>query len=376
MKQHGATFGMFGFLAVATTAWRRSTAGAELRANPRSDPSAFDLGLFVLGFAAPLAGVAFLYAAAGAFDAFAFWTFEYARAYAGDLPLASAPGRFVRTFRFIHHGAPYVWGMAAFGLTALLWDPGARGIRLWVALLCACSFLSVVPGFYFRWHYFLLMLPAVALLFGIGARASTRWIAARIPPATGSRRSAALAATLGAALVVAPLAHSVFRQRKAFFTMTPTEFSRGVFGVNPFVESPRIGAWIREHTAPGDRIVVFGSEPQIYFHAKRRASTGHIYTYPLTTGGALARSFEAQWIEEVQAHPPEVAVLVHTHSSWFAERSVRPERLLAWIPDFLRSYELALAVDVTMRESRFLEGEALHEARGPMPNSLEIYRRR
>ena len=37
-----------------------------------------------------------------------------------------------------------------------------------------------------------------------------------------------------------------------------------------------IARYIRERTAPGDRIAVIGSEPEIYFYAERNAATGHL----------------------------------------------------------------------------------------------------
>jgi hypothetical protein len=49
-----------------------------------------------------------------------------------------------------------------------------------------------------------------------------------------------------------------------------------------FATAPRVAEYIKEHTEPGERILVIGSEPEIYYFSERPACTRLVITYPLT----------------------------------------------------------------------------------------------
>jgi len=51
---------------------------------------------------------------------------------------------------------------------------------------------------------------------------------------------------------------------------------------------------------PGERIAVLGSEPQIYFYAKRRSATGYIYTYPLMEPQPYSKQMATEFKQEVE----------------------------------------------------------------------------
>ena len=56
---------------------------------------------------------------------------------------------------------------------------------------------------------------------------------------------------------------------------------------NPFVECPVIAEYLKKNTGPDDTIAVLGSEPEIFFDARRRSATGYIYTYGLVEDAAF-----------------------------------------------------------------------------------------
>jgi hypothetical protein len=82
-------------------------------------------------------------------------------------------------------------------------------------------------------------------------------------------------------LVAGGAAQSFWLDRAVFFELSPAQACRRIYGANPFPESMEIARFLREHTAPDARLVVFGSEPQILFCADRRSATPFLYVYPL-----------------------------------------------------------------------------------------------
>ena len=100
---------------------------------------------------------------ADALEGLWFWTVRYALAYTQQIPLERAPEVFLGYAGLVMGSAPLLWLLAGAGLVACFWNERLAGVRLFLLLFAGFSFLAISPGFYFRPHYFLLLLPAVAL---------------------------------------------------------------------------------------------------------------------------------------------------------------------------------------------------------------------
>jgi len=226
------------------------------------------------------------------------------------------------------------WLLAA---AALLWR-GASGtlgsslrVRVLLAAWLGVSALGASAGLYFREHYFIQWLPALCA-------------AAALPLATfcdAARRRGTVAgwvATMASAAWV--LVPPTLAQAHLLRADSVGERAWRIYGANPFAESVPIADYIREHSAPHDRVYVIGSEPQILFYARRRSATRYIFVYPLNIigPGVLARQQEA-W-QELRDVRPEYVVDVRLQASHLVQRGApgllyeRSRRMLE------REYEL------------------------------------
>jgi 4-amino-4-deoxy-L-arabinose transferase-like glycosyltransferase len=326
MKQPAALWVVFAALYLAWTEAR----------NPerRWGRLAGRLGLLAAGVAAPLALTGLLLGWAGVFGRFWHWTFAYAAQYGTRLSLGD--GWAILKDCFVERMGPGagLWVLAGLGLAGLivaaarqrrpLADRKVLDAPVFVAGLLVFSFLATSAGLYWRNHYFILMLPAVALLAGV-AVSSGRQALAR-----AGRPKALQWAPAG--LFLAVLAYAVVQQREAFFEWPPDRLSHEMYGLNPFPESIPIARYLREHTAPEDRVAVLGSEPQIYFYAHRHSATGHIYTYALMEPQPYAAEMQREMISEIETAEPKFVVLVspQLNTSWLAGPQSDPT-LFRWI---------------------------------------------
>ena len=229
------------------------------------------IGTIALGAAAPLALVVVVLTAQGVLGRFWFWTFSYARAYVSEVSLGHALPNLMEGFKTVSQDNRALWVLSGLGLVALWTARWGRQARLVLTGLLVASVLAMCPGFYFREHYFILVLPAAALLCGV-AVASFRQVLERF-----ASRGVAAAVSIG--VLVAATGLYVAKERRYLFSMGTRELSRSVFGSNPFLEAVEIAKYISAHSDANDRIAVLGSEPEIYFYADRKAATGYIYTY-------------------------------------------------------------------------------------------------
>src|SRR5579872_5082660 len=149
MKQHGAFLGVFAALYLAGR--RRS-----LRQFP----------ILAAGACVPLALTGLALWRAGVFGKFWFWTVRYAGAYTQETSLRFGWVRFTYMFPAVAGPSAAIWILAAAGLALAWWNRKHRTAAFFLTGLLIFSFLAICPGLYFREHYFVLMLPAVALLAG------------------------------------------------------------------------------------------------------------------------------------------------------------------------------------------------------------------
>ncbi len=350
VKQSGGAFILFGALyTVARTARPGAGSGRLGRLAPTLT--------LLAGAALPYALLCLALAWAGVFATFWFWTSVYAYTYGAALPLADGITLFVLKSGEIAGTSFLVAALAAVGLTALLWDDEARRRADFVLLFALASLAGTAAGLYFRNQYFLLLAPAVALLAGVAADTLARRLTSGTP---------AVRRALVAGLVAVPLAHLLWAERVILFQTPPERVARAIFGLNPFPESVEIARWVQAHSAPTDRIAVIGSEPQIYFYARRPAATGFVYTYALMEDQPYAARMQRQMIDEIEAARPRFVVLVNASASW----NVRPQSdrtLFQWWERYQRDFERVGLADITDGLTSYVWGP---EAAAYAPKSL------
>jgi hypothetical protein len=307
---------------------------------------------------------------AGVFRAFWFWTFSYARQYASSLTLSEGCMMLRAMFPRIAANSAAIWLISGLGLISLALDAKARRHALFVLGFLLFSFFAVCPGFYFREHYFILLLPVVSLLTGLAVSSATQALA--------QSRGRAMLRWLPALALVAALSYSVFQQKEFLFEMDPTTACRSVYGANPFPEALDIASYIRSHTAESARIAVLGSEPEIYFYSHRHSATGYIYTYGLMEPQKYAFTMQQEMIHEVESAQPEFLVFVGIQTSWLA-RPGSPQEVafFTWAQRFIaENYEPAGMVDFFSSGTQYRWGDetALQQPRSPL--YVEVLKRR
>jgi hypothetical protein len=285
--------------------------------------------LFTCGVLLPFALLCLILWQLGIFRMFWFWRVEYVSQYATALPLTVGLGVLKKWIISIAGSAILVWILAGVGLIAVFLNRKTRPRSLFVAGFLLFSFLAICPGFYFRPHYFILLLPAIALLAGLSVNCIYNFL---------TPGQSVLAAKLKPVLLVLiVLLYPLYQQRNYFFVVSPTILSRTTYLGNPFVESLEIARFIRENSTKDDCIAVIGSEPQIYFYADRHSATGHMYTYPLMGKYDFALELQKQMIREIESARPKFLVFVNIRTSWLVRRS--SEKLIfRWFRQYQKEY--------------------------------------
>ena len=357
MKQPGVFFLLFGAVWLVFKA-RPSKSGWRNLAKHFS--------LFVAAAAVPFALICLWMWRAGLFSRFWFWTFTYARAYGTTIRLDEAPGVFWTQFSGVVRPAVPIWFLAAFGVFGVLWKHRHSVNSFFVIAFPIFSFLATCPGFYFRQHYFIVLLPAVSLLAGAAVSISRREFA--------ERAHLDVLRLLPILLFIVSFGYAVWTQWDFLFDLDPISACRAEYGLNPFPEAIEIAHYLKTHSSPSSTVAVLGSEPEIYFYAHRRSATGYIYTYPLMEVQPYAEKMQQEMISEIERNRPEFMVLVNVPVSWLIRPGSSP-RLLDWAQEYIpEHYQLDERVDI-LENSQFRWGNDAVNSQPSSPYTVRIFKR-
>ena len=272
--------------------------------------------VFAGGAAAPLIITSLALCYAGAFPKFWFWTVHYAHEYGTLVSISDARQLLIQGVRDAIGPNWPLWIVAGVGLLTCPLNRSTRSSTGFLFGLFISSILALCSGFYFRSHYFILLLPAVALFAGVAINNISSVL----------RRQITAVRFFPLLLLASCAAFLVFAQRDLFFLLSPIEASHKIYAGNPFPETIKVAEYVRDHTDPSDTIAVGGSEPQIYFYSHRHSATGYIYTYPLMEPQTYARQMQSEMIHEIEAAEPKYLISVTIDVSWL--HSPRSENLI------------------------------------------------
>ena len=354
MKQHAALLALWS--AAAWTVWCLRQGGISIGRRLAA------LLIFGAGIILPFGLCCLWLWHAGVFGKFRFWTIDYARQYASVVPLNYAPALFWKSFLWVTAPGVWLWLMAAAGLVFLWLDRRLQTSRWWFLGFCLASALAVCPDFYFRKHYFLIALPAVALLGGTAVSAVNRRFAPGRWPVL---------------ILVLAIVGTVAANRELWFRLSPLQATAAVYGDDPFGEAEIIAKYIELNSPPGARLAVIGSEPEIYFLARRHSATGYIYTYALMEPQPFARKMQDEMIGEIEAVRPEFVLFTNNPFSWARQPDSDPH-IFDWWQNYQTNYlRVALADVVSHANTQFRFGAENAASYGKLRGfGLEVFQRK
>ena len=314
MKQPGIAFAAFGALYIARRSWKQPRLLASREA------------AYLAGVALPFALTCLALARAGVFHNFWFWTFTYAREYSSETSFAAGWQALQQSLQWALHPFP-LWAIAEIGLVTLFWDRCWRPQLFFLSTLTVFSLLAVCAGFYFRPHYYILLLPAASLLAGLAVTSAHRFLEQRRFPASGRM--------VPVLLFIAACAFSLWDQRAFLFEFDPAAAGQKIYAANPFAEAISAAKTVRATTTDTDTIAVFGSEPEIYFYSDRHSATGYIYMYDLIKTQPYQLQMRQEMMRQIAAARPRIVIYVDDWASWGWRRGQEQDEFFTWMENYI-----------------------------------------
>jgi 4-amino-4-deoxy-L-arabinose transferase-like glycosyltransferase len=202
----------------------------------------------------------------------------------------------------------WVWGAAGLAGAALSKRPGLLG-GLWI-LLCLLGAAAFTAGIPYAHYYLPLIVP-----LSLGTAMSSSWLWERIRLEKDSARRAGLAIVL-----IIPWTGPLMRLLRP--PRPPSVLAL-------FDQAPTAAQYLARRTAPGEPVLIIGSEPEIYFYADRPAASRMVITYPMTGPYSYAPSLAEEFLRDLTIRRPRYVVLMNNIPSvteWpaYGESFMRP----------------------------------------------------
>ena len=357
MKQHGIFFVCFGLFYLVASEWKSRGLGEILRASSS----------FTAGVVLPYLITCWLMYRACVFHEFWFWTFSYAGEYS-KMGLRRGLEAFQENFTNVTEPAVPLWILAALGLTAPLWNCLARRHLRFLVGFFMFSFLAICPGVYFREHYFVLLLPVIAILISVGIVSASERLAALRKP---------YLVAIPVLVFLVCFAFSTFQQREFYFRMSAEDAMESTYDESPFLAAVHVAAYVRENSAPTARIAVLGSEPEIYFYAHRHSATGYIYMYSLIERQKYTARMQQQMIREIDANRPDYLVYVDYWDSWGERKSAsHAAAFLAWLQECMQTRYERVGVADGLDDTNYVWGDAAKQYAPHSEKVIYVLRRK
>jgi hypothetical protein len=231
-----------------------------------------------------------------------------------------------------------------------LWYFGALGsILIWftrlelykkagITLLILLTFLSTAPGLRFYGHYFIQMMPAVAILIAAMVYA--------VGDISETKMQSKIGGTIAFSVFLLYCVVNINKQSSYYFSPNQFEILRQVYGDNPFVESKPVADKIKSVAKPGDQLLVLGSEPQINFYAQMHTPTRHSFMGFTSGMDENAKNWRAEVKKDVEDSKPAFIVLVNHPFSWSFPRD-SDQDLFKWSYSYMiQNYDIMGIADI------------------------------
>jgi hypothetical protein len=282
------------------------------------------------GFLVPFLVFLFFIFKNKAFPAFKLFAIDYARHYVGEKKATPFNFEFLL---YVANQNEWFWKEAILGifigLSYLFFKQKTQFPTpyppILLVLLGLFSYVAVLPGWYYRPHYFLYIHPAVALLAGY----FLAWFYAI------SKDNALKMVYI--LLLAVSLGTSIYDQTPEIDKYKNGEFINLLYGYDSFNEIREIGQVLKSNSNPNDKIGQVANEPQLNFYADLQAASGYLYNYPFYEKQPFSTRMLEQFFSEMETNKPRWYVKNLNDEKWFNDNK---QRMIDWTIQFEKAYIL------------------------------------
>jgi len=239
---------------------------------------------------------------AGRFDEFVFWTYTQPIKLSGSM----ADPWYVLLWRGIvgvNAKFELVWITAFAGLILTFFSGFKTGVKWFAILFTIFCIASIALGVAFYKHYFVVVMPAVAMCTGI----ALYWISQKTGKAGG---------IIGIAAAVVLISVPLIARQEYYFKPDFAKIHQEAYRQNMFPELEKIGQELSKRIPEGGKLAILGSEPEVLVAANREGCSKHLMVYSMLIDPEHAQAMQDDYYTEITQCDADYVVFDVFSSSW------------------------------------------------------------
>lgn len=307
----------------------------------------------------------------GSFEQMIFWTYNIPKKYVSKVPFEEGIKYFKYTRDSILANYKFFWYHALLAIPICLLKSINWRTKIFAISLALFSSMTIVPGFYFYGHYWIQLIPGLAVLAGVTSHGILNSLQSQFKINGNQLRYIYIGL-----FVIVTFVH-LDGQKSYYFKPNYDRILRAVYGNNPFPESMAIANFINNNSKPEDQIIVMGSEPQIYFYTKKKCPSRHAYFAAIVDNIPEHKQWQREFVTDVEKAKPRYFIFFNHPISLFVQPNT-DKYVFDWANKYVsENYQIVgLADMIDGGMTNYVWKDALSSYKPQGQNMIYIYERK
>ncbi|MGE0567588.1 MAG: ArnT family glycosyltransferase [Bacteroidia bacterium] len=323
-------------------------------------------GIVLIGFVFML-----LIYSKGSFDDMVFWVYELPKYYVNKIPFEQGKEYFKGSYQMITNNYKFFWYHAFIAVPFFIFSNLEWRYKLTGLIFFAFCFVTIVPGYYFYGHYWIQVIPGLAILSGLSYSLITKTIL---------NKTKIKANHLTIVYLIA-FSFYVFNhlssQKSYYFHPNYDRILKTVYGNNPFPESMEIAKFLNTKMKPGDQVGIIGSEPQIYIYTKSKSPTRHIFFSTIVANLPQHKEWQKEFVADMEKNKPKYFIFFNVPISLLVQPNT-DQYVFNWSNKYLNdNYKVIGMADLPDNAApNYVWGDAVNTYKMTGPNYAVVFERK
>lgn len=308
----------------------------------------------------------------GSFNDMLFWVYDIPRYYVNRISYEDGVKYFGYSRDAIVQNYKFLWIHSLLALALCLIRSIDFKTKLFVFSLAALSFFTIVPGYYFYGHYWIQVIPGMAVLAGV-----TYYCVMMLLKDRFNLNSPNLKYIYLGVFSMLVFMH-LNKQKSYYFNPSYDLVLRQVYSSNPFPETMEIANYINSIAKPEDKLAVFGSEPELYIYTNKTSPTRHIFFSTIVASIPEHKQFQREFVADIEKAKPKYFVFYRVSISLLVQANV-DQYVFDWANKYLQeNYKVIGVVDMIDNQLRanYVYGKEAETFQPQSQNVIYIFERK
>ena len=295
----------------------------------------------------------------GDFNEMSYWLMEYPSQYTSSVDNKEGMFYLKQFLSRILAFSPMVFAMITISVLLSLSDFKTTTVK-WLWLYLACGLLSLIPGFRFYGQYWILLMPILAIFLANGV--------------VFLQKKGSVAGILFGSIVCVLIFMELGFNQNYYFSSGLSRPITKLYRNNPFEAIREMSFYLKSKMTDKDKLLVLGSEPQVYLYSGKNAPLPHVYSALLMRNNPKNVESREEIMKYLQQERPNYVFFNLFPFSWMIQDGDDDALYRQSFVYMVNNYEVIASYDIAANQYKYADQGQTSDAY--KANQLLVFKRR